>query len=54
MAVKMTEHKFSEAMRPFGGEVLQTSLSHEDERALVEELRAAWPHRRLRHWSRSD
>jgi len=54
MATRMTEDKFSDAMRPFGGEVLQTSLSHEDERALVEELRAAWPHRRLRHWSRSD
>jgi uncharacterized membrane protein len=41
MAAKMTEDKFSEAMRPFGGELLQTSLSHEDERALAEELRAA-------------
>jgi uncharacterized membrane protein len=41
MATKMTEDKFAEAMRPFGGEVLQTSLSHEDERALTEELRAA-------------
>jgi uncharacterized membrane protein len=41
MATRMTEDKFSDAMRPFGGEVLQTSLSHEDERALAEDLRAA-------------
>jgi uncharacterized membrane protein len=41
MAAKMTEDKFAETMRTFGGEVLQTSLSHEDERALAEELRAA-------------
>jgi uncharacterized membrane protein len=38
MATKITEDKFAEAMRPYGGEVLQTSLSNEDERELAEEL----------------
>jgi uncharacterized membrane protein len=38
MATKITEDKFREAMRPYGGEVLQTSLSNEDERELAEEL----------------
>lgn len=38
MARKITQDKFSDAMRPFGGEVLQTSLSTEDERELVEGL----------------
>jgi uncharacterized membrane protein len=41
MTTKVTEDKFAEALRPFGGEVLQTSLSREDERALAEELSAA-------------
>jgi uncharacterized membrane protein len=38
MATKMTEDRFAAAMRPFGGELLQTSLSQEDERELAEEL----------------
>ncbi|MEV6491278.1 DUF1269 domain-containing protein [Actinoplanes sp. NPDC051633] len=38
MARKMTEDKFATAMRPYGGEVLQTSLSNEDEKELAEEL----------------
>jgi uncharacterized membrane protein len=38
MASKLTQDKFAEAMRPFGGEVLQTSLSTEDEKELAEEI----------------
>jgi uncharacterized membrane protein len=38
MASKITEDKFASAMRPYGGEVLQTSLSEEDERELAAEL----------------
>ncbi|WP_127127359.1 DUF1269 domain-containing protein [Georgenia sp. SYP-B2076] len=38
MAKKLTEDKFAAALRPFGGSVLQTSLSEEDEKELAEEL----------------
>jgi uncharacterized membrane protein len=40
MTTRRTEDKFTAAMRPFGGEVLQTSLSNEDEKELAEELSA--------------
>ncbi|MER8232649.1 DUF1269 domain-containing protein [Streptomyces sp. NPDC094049] len=38
MASKVTEDKFTAAMRPHGGTVLKTSLSDEDERDLAERL----------------
>ncbi len=38
MANKITEDKFASAMQPYGGEVLQTSLSEDDERELAAEL----------------
>lgn len=38
MASKITEDKFSAGMAEFGGTVLKTSLSDEDEKALAEEL----------------
>lgn len=41
MAKRITQDRFSDAMRPFGGEVLQTSLSTEDERELAEGLAAS-------------
>ncbi|MEU7908496.1 DUF1269 domain-containing protein [Actinoplanes sp. NPDC049118] len=41
MSRDRTEDKFTDALRPFGGEVLQTSLSHEQEKELAEELGAA-------------
>ena len=41
MASKITEDKFAAGLKPFGGEVLQTSLSTEDEKALAEELASA-------------
>ncbi|SDT14390.1 DUF1269 domain-containing protein [Jiangella sp. DSM 45060] len=40
MAAKITEDKFAAALRPFGGDLLQTSLSSEDEEELASELRA--------------
>lgn len=40
MASKITEDKFRAALAPFGGTVLQTSLSEEDEHELAEELKA--------------
>lgn len=40
MTRKLTEDKFSAAMSEFGGTVLQTSLSDEDEKGLVHELAA--------------
>ena len=40
MATKVTEDKFAAALAPFGGTVLQTSLSAEDEKELAEELAA--------------
>lgn len=39
MARKITEDKFAAAMSPFGGSVLQTSLSDADEQELASELR---------------
>ncbi|MFC8275656.1 DUF1269 domain-containing protein [Streptomyces sp. NPDC057271] len=41
MASKVTEDKFTSAMQSFGGTVLKTSLSEEDEQALVEQLAGA-------------
>lgn len=38
MATKLTRDRFSDAMGRFGGEVLQTSLTTEDERELTEGL----------------
>ena len=38
LATKLTEDKFSAGMGEFGGTVLKTSLSDEDEKALAEEL----------------
>lgn len=38
MAAKITEDKFTNAMKPYGGDLLQTSLSSEDERELAAEL----------------
>ena len=38
MTRKLTEDKFAAGMAEFGGTVLQTSLSDEDEKALAEEL----------------
>ncbi|WP_203781334.1 DUF1269 domain-containing protein [Paractinoplanes rishiriensis] len=41
MSRERTEDKFADALRPFGGEVLQTSLSHQQEKELAEELGTA-------------
>jgi uncharacterized membrane protein len=38
MAEKITEDKFGDAMRPFGGQLLKTSLSAEDEKELAHDL----------------
>ena len=38
MASKITEDKFADAMQPFGGTILKTSLSESDEKELAEEL----------------
>jgi uncharacterized membrane protein len=38
MASKITEDKFADAMGPFGGKLLKTSLSEEDEKELASEL----------------
>ncbi|MBZ2199480.1 DUF1269 domain-containing protein [Occultella gossypii] len=38
LASKITEDKFADAIKPFGGTVLQTSLSDEDEAELATEL----------------
>ena len=38
MASKVTEDKFADALGPFGGTVLKTSLSESDEKELAEEL----------------
>ena len=40
MATKITEDKFADRMAPFGGTVLKTSLSEEDEKELAHELQA--------------
>ncbi|MFF5225108.1 DUF1269 domain-containing protein [Dactylosporangium sp. NPDC000521] len=41
MALKITEDRFANAMRPFNGVILKTSLSESDEKELAEELAAA-------------
>jgi uncharacterized membrane protein len=41
MAEAFTEDKFTERMAPFGGQVLKTSLSEEDERELAHDLSGA-------------
>jgi uncharacterized membrane protein len=41
MASKITEDRFANAMRPFGGVILKTSLSESDEQELAEELAGA-------------
>jgi uncharacterized membrane protein len=41
MAKKVTEDKFGSAMSEFGGSVLQTSLSEQDEKELAEDLAAS-------------
>ena len=38
MASKITEDKFADAMKPYGGSLLKTSLSEEDEKELAHEL----------------
>ena len=38
MASKITEDKFADRMKPFGGTLLKTSLSEEDEKELAHEL----------------
>lgn len=39
-AVKLTEDKFAAALAPYNGTVVQTSLSEDDERALIHDLDA--------------
>lgn len=41
MSRQRTEDKFADALKPFGGEILQTSLSHEQEKELADELGAS-------------
>ncbi|MEE4546944.1 DUF1269 domain-containing protein [Streptomyces sp. V4-01] len=41
MASKITEDKFADAMQPYGGTVLKTSLNDEDEKELAEHLAGA-------------
>ena len=38
MASKITEDKFADAIKPYGGKLLKTSLSEEDEKELASEL----------------
>lgn len=38
MASKITEDKFAEAMKPYGGTLLKTSLTTEEEKELAHEL----------------
>ena len=38
MADKITKDKFADAMKPFGGQVLKTSLSEEDEKEPAHKL----------------
>ena len=40
MATKITDDKFAAAMRPFGGQILHTSLSADDERELAGQMSA--------------
>lgn len=41
MSRQRTEDKFTDALKPFGGRILKTSLSDEQERELAEDLAAA-------------
>ncbi|MBY8878992.1 DUF1269 domain-containing protein [Actinacidiphila acidipaludis] len=41
MASKITEDKFADAMQPYGGTLLKTSLNDEDEKELAEHLAGA-------------
>ena len=41
MAAKITEDKFADRMKPYGGTLLKTSLSDEDEKELAHELGAS-------------
>lgn len=41
MSRQRTEDKFVDALKPFGGELLQTSLSNEQEKELADELGAS-------------
>ena len=43
MASKITEDKFADRMKPFGGNLLKTSLSEEDEKELAHELGEVTP-----------
>jgi len=36
--MELTEDKFADAMKPYGGQVLKTSLSAEDEKELAHDL----------------
>ena len=46
MASKITEDKFATAMQPYGGQLLQTSLSEQDEADLAAELGEVQPNPR--------
>lgn len=39
-AIKLTEDKFAAALAPYGGTVVQTSLSGDDEKQLIEDLQS--------------
>ena len=41
MAEKITEDRFAERMAPYGGHLLKTSLSEQDEKELADDLGAA-------------
>ena len=41
MADKITADKFAERMSPFGGQLLKTSLSEQDEKELAHDLCSA-------------
>ena len=40
IAEKITEDKFAERMAPYGGQLLKTSLSEQDEKELAHDLRS--------------
>jgi uncharacterized membrane protein len=41
MSGERTEDKFTDALKPFGGRILKTSLSREQEQELADDLKAA-------------
>ena len=41
MASKVTEDKFADAMKQYGGQLLKTSLSEDDEKELAHDLGSA-------------